>query len=181
MWYPNAVVPCKYGANAIVDIAARDCHLCTSGNVSPLVLPEEESVPSGPRIVFFFVVFCCFIWILLHLSLLVEFDGLLQLVEAGSVTIHVHEHLVALLASGSLALHVFHLGPASVLGHVKVCLDTVTDDDDSRCGLDPAWAHSPLGTKMGDDVGVDSGGSGEGLTRNAHHGDGVGRRSVGRD
>jgi hypothetical protein len=75
----------------------------------------------------------------LHLSLLVEFNGLFEAVEAGAVAVHFHEHLVALLHGSVLALHVFDLGLASLLGHVEVCLDAVANGKDTGDGLHPVF------------------------------------------
>lgn len=53
------------------------------------------------QVVYFFVVDETFV----SLSLLVEFDSPLDVVETGSITVHVHEHLVSLLELRVLMLH----------------------------------------------------------------------------
>lgn len=59
-------------------------------------------------VVYFFVVG----WTLVSLSFLVEFDSSLDVVETGSITVHVHEHLVSLLELGVLMLHELDLSHA---------------------------------------------------------------------
>lgn len=104
------------------------------------------------------------------LSLLVKLDGLFELVETGSIAVHVHEGLVALPEGGILAFHGLNLGHAACLNHVKVGLDTVAYDQNGPNGLDPpAKGHSSLGSKVRDDVRVDTGGGGKGLSRDLDH------------
>lgn len=125
----------------------------------------------------------------MHLSLLVKLDGLFELVETGSIAVHVHEGLVALPEGGILAFHGLNLGHAACLNHAEVGLEAVAYDQNGPNGLDPgmvvstfvyemdttsdylppAKGHSLLGLKVREDVGVDTGGGGKGLSRNLEH------------
>lgn len=82
------------------------------------------------------------------LSLLVKLDGLFELVETGSIAVHVHEGLVALPEGSILAFHGLNLSHAACLNHIEVGLDAVAYDQNGPNGLDPGMVVSTFVYEM---------------------------------
>lgn len=74
-------------------------------NPPPLSSPNVVVDHDGSLVFFFFCSFLDLFVFACRSSLLVEFDGLLNVVQAGPVAVQVHEHFVPLLEGRVLALY----------------------------------------------------------------------------